>query len=113
MSDISYLLAKNFGEMQYNLIILELIDVPDDKRHEKMQYYWNQFKAIMNVSMEYAELMQSKYLPLLFAYQTLFNFKAGCIPNIDGINTNEDTSEIELEIINYLKEKSKGCKKCH
>lgn len=103
----SYSLAKDLGEIQYNLMLIDLNSLPEKEKSNKMQKYWNEFRAILNVSPEHAELMESKYMPLLFAYQNLFNFKGGCIPNIGEINTKSDTSAIEEEIIKYLKDKNK------
>ena len=138
MNEESYHMAKNFGEMQYNLILLDLQSLSDKDKAIRLQHYFNEFKAISNVSLEHAEIMQSRYMPLLLAYQELFNIKGGCVPKlslsqftnlshnspdislshnsennkkIDGIDTNVDTTEIEKEIIEYLKEKEKKEKK--
>lgn len=103
--------AKDFGELQHNLILLDLQSLSDEDKAIKLQHYFNEFKAILKVSIEHAEIIQSRYMPLLFAYQELFNFKCGCVPKLDGIDTNMDTTEIEKEIVEYLKEKTKTDKK--
>ncbi len=107
----NYHIARDFGEMQYNLILLELQSLSTEDNVTKLQHYYNEFKAITKVSNEHPEIMQSKYMPLLFAYQKLFNFKGGCAPKIRGLDINVDTTEIEKEIIRYLKEKAKSEKK--
>ncbi len=107
-----YHLAKDLGEIQYNLILLELNGISDKDKNRKMQYYWNQFRAIVNLSSEHPEIMYSKYLPMLFAYQRLFRFDGGCVLQVENIDTNLDTSQIEKEIIEYLKKRPKECKNC-
>lgn len=94
--------AKEIGYLQYTLISSELLTLSKEDRLLKLQQYWNEFKAILNVSSIRADIIFSKYMPLLFAYQELFNFKGGEIPKLDGLNTNSDTSNIEKEIIDYL-----------
>ncbi len=138
MNEESYHMAKNFGEIQYNLILLDIQSLLPKDKLVKLQQYWNEFKAISNVSLEHADIMHSKYMPLLFAYQELFNIKGGCVPKlslsqftslshnspdislshnseknkkIEGIDTNVDTTEIEKEIVAYLEDKIKAEKK--
>lgn len=98
--------GKELGLMQASLINANLTTLPDDEKQIELQRHWNMFKATLNVSSFRADIMQSKYYPLLFAYQEIFNFKGGRIPKIEGINTNSDTTEYEKEIIKYLDKKN-------
>jgi len=93
------------------MINAKLITMSAEEKQIELQKYWNEFKAILNVASSRADIMESKYMPLIFAYQEIFNFKGGCIPKLNGINTNSDTSEYEKEIMKYLDKKIKKGKK--
>ncbi len=95
-------IAREIGLMQAYLINTNLITLPPEDKQVELQNHWNNFKAILNVSSFRADIMQSKYYPLIFAYQEIFNSKGGCIPAIEGINTKLDTTEQEKKIIKYL-----------
>lgn len=108
----NYNAAKTLGYVQCLLIKAQIdaLPTPEEKKQSR-QNHWQKFQAIMDVSLERADIMYSKFAPTIFAYQELFNVKGGEIPNIAGIDLKADFSKERQEVVDYLDEMCKETKK--
>ncbi|MFA5790604.1 MAG: hypothetical protein WC976_06060 [Caldisericia bacterium] len=104
-------LAKPLGQAQCLLIKTQLNTLAPGERKQRLQSHWNMFQAIMDVSLERADVMYSKYATLVFTYQELFNVKGGERPKIEGLNLKADFSKERQEVVDYLDEMYKETKK--
>lgn len=104
-------IAKELGQAQCLLIKMQLDVLTPEERKQRLQKYWNMLQAIMDVLLEHAEVMYSKYAVSVFAYQELFNIKGGDGLKIDGLNLKEDCSKEKQEVLDYLTEMHKKGRK--
>ena len=100
-------LAKRFAAAQCLLIKTQLDALSPEERKWRLQKHWNMLQAIMDVSLEHADVMYSKYAVSLFAYQELFNIKGGEVPKVEGLNLKEDFSKERQEVLDYLGNRKK------
>lgn len=97
--------AKTLGSAQYLLMKVELDELKGEEKAKKLQEYWDEFCAIMDVTLIRADIMYSKYATKIFAYQELFNVKGGEVPRVAGIDLKHDHSDRVNEITKYLDKK--------